>query len=75
MSTIDEPHKADNGGRFVYSRTFFGLLAGLSQAVEPRLSVIRREIALDRRMVRTIPSPHLFYVGEVNFNSRGENCR
>jgi hypothetical protein len=24
MSTIDEPHKADNGGRFACSRTFFG---------------------------------------------------
>jgi hypothetical protein len=70
MSTIDEPHNADNGGRFACSRTFFErraeeavmaqmidalkaaveaekakLLAELSQAAEPRLSVIRREIA------------------------------
>jgi hypothetical protein len=70
MSKIDEPHEADNRGRFVCSRPFFGrraaeavmaqmidalkatveaekakLLAELSQAVEPRLSVIRREIA------------------------------
>ena len=70
MSTIDEPHEADNGGPFARSQTFFGsgaeeavmaqmidalkaaveaekakLLAELSQAAEPRLSVIRREIA------------------------------
>ena len=68
MRTIDEPHEADNGGRFACSRTFCRaeeavmaqmidalkaaveaekakLLAELSQAAEPRLSVIRREIA------------------------------
>jgi hypothetical protein len=70
MDMLDEPHKADNGGRSVCSPAFFGrraeeavmaqmidalkaaveaekakLLAELSRAAEPRLSVIRREIA------------------------------